>query len=214
MAFFKKKEFEALPEMPADLGGLPPIPELPSFSQAMTQPQLRDLTTRGYPSTDVLAGMQAAPMRSASAPAQTWSQLPPIPAPPSFRPTSQPSFMAKPATEEIEEIAEAIISERWQKISKDFDELKRSQEDLSSAISGVQERITSVEKKMDMVIQEILGKVEEYGKGISDVGTELKAMQRVFGTVMPTFTENIKELQEMVGEAKEKGFKKRKAKRR
>lgn len=212
MALFKKREPEELPETSADFG-LPPIPELPPLSPAMTQPRLRDLTARGYPSTDVLAGMQAAPMRPGSAPVQTWSQspLPPIPAPPAFR-SSQ--MAAKPATEEIEEIAEAIISERWQKISKDFDELKRSQEDLSSAISGVQERVTSVEKKMDMVIQEILGKVEEYGKGISDVGTELKAMQRVFGTVMPTFTENIKELQEMVGTAKEKGLKKRRARRK
>ncbi len=58
MALFKKKEPEALPEMPADQFGLPeipPVPELPPFSQAMTQPQARDLTARGYPSTDILA---------------------------------------------------------------------------------------------------------------------------------------------------------------
>jgi len=213
MALFRKRPEESLPEIPSDFN-LPQIPELPPLSANMAQPQLRDLTARGYnyPSTDVLAGRQAAPMRPAS---PTWSQLPPIPSAPVYRPTSSfSSSSMKTAPEEIEEIAEAIISERWQKISKDFEELKRAQEDISSTISGVQERITNVEKKIDMVIQEILGKVEEYGKGISDVGTELKAMQRVFGTVMPSFTENIKELQEMVGDAKQKGFKKRKAKRR
>jgi uncharacterized protein YoxC len=210
MAFFKKKAPEVPPEFPEQaLPQLPPLPELPPISPDITQPQIRDLTTKGYPSTDVLAGMQAAPLRPAPAPMPTTPQLPPIPTPPVFRPAPAPAPAVKTTTEEIEEVAEAIISEKWQKFDKELDELKKSQEELSSAISGMQERITNVEKKIDMVIQEILGKVEEYGKGISDVGTELKAMQRVFNTIMPTFTENIKELQELVGAAKEKGFKKK-----
>jgi hypothetical protein len=69
--------------------------------------------------------------------------------------------------------------------------------------------MTALEKKMDMVIQQVLGKVEEYGKGVADVGVELKAMQKMFNTIMPTFTENIKELQEIVEKVKSEGFKKR-----
>lgn len=204
MALFKKKE-EAFPEMPLNELGLPAIPELPPISPSMTQQQIRDLTTKGFTSADVLAGMQSAQMR----PAYPVMQLPPIPAAPAFRPAAAPAYPTKTTTEEIEEIAEAIIAERWQKFSREFDEIKRTQDDISSTISGMQEKITNLEKRMDMVIQEILGKVEEYGKGISDVGTELKAMQRVFGTVLPSFTENVKELQELVGTAKEKGIKKR-----
>lgn len=209
MALFKKKE-EAFPEMPMNelgLSAIPPVPELPPFSQPMTQQQMRDLTTKGFTSADVLAGMQASQMRPASPVAM--QQLPPIPAPPAFRPSSAPTYPTKTTTEEIEEIAEAIIAERWQKFSRDFDEIKRTQDDIASTISGMQEKITNLEKRMDMVIQEILGKVEEYGKGISDVGTELKAMQKVFGTVLPSFTENVKELQDLVGTAKEKGIRKK-----
>ncbi len=213
MALFKRKEPEALPEMPTDFGDLPEIPELPPISPSISRPQMRDLTTRGFTSADVLAGMQASQMRPAGPP-QQFQQLPPIPSPPVFRPSAPPVTERRTTTAEIEEIAEAIIAERWQKFSRDFDEVKRAQEDISSTISGMQERISNVEKKMDMVIQEVLGKVEEYGKGISDVGIELKAMQKVFGTVLPSFTENIKELQELVGEAKEKGIRKPKGKRR
>ena len=212
MALFKKKGPEAFPEMPADFD-LPSVPELPPLSPSINRPQMRDLTARGFTSADVLAGMQSSQMRPAG-PQQQFQQLPPIPAPPVFRPSTPSISPLRTTTAEIEEIAEAIIAERWQKVSRDFDEIKRTQEDISSTISGMQERISSVEKKMDMVIQEVLGKVEEYGKGISDVGTELKAMQKVFGTVLPSFTENIKELQELVGTAKEKGFKKPKGKRK
>jgi len=76
-------------------------------------------------------------------------------------------------------------------------------------LSNLSDRMTKLEMKLDAVQQAILGKVDEYGKNISDVGTELKAMQRVFGTVMPTFTENVKDLRELVDTAKVKGFKKK-----
>ena len=213
MALFKKKE-EAFPEMnELGLPAIPPVPELPPLSPSMSQQQIRDLTSRGFTSADVLAGMQASQMRPAY-PVMQQPQLPPIPAPPTFRPSAQPAYPTKTTTEEIEEIAEAIIAERWQKFSRDFDEIKRAQDDIASTISGMQEKIMNVEKRMDMVIQEILGKVEDYGKGISDVGVELKAMQKVFGTTLPAFTENIKELQELVGTAKEKGIRKPKGKRK
>jgi hypothetical protein len=224
MALFKRKE--NIPEMPPELAfpDLPPVPDLPPLSPNITQPQVRNLTASGYPSSDILQGMQQAipPMRPAGPPMQ---QLQPIPSAPRFRmplppPPMPPASMAPPApqaklsTEDIQEIAEAIISEKWEKSEKEIDEIKRSQEDSSATISGMQERITNVEKKMDMVIQEVLGKVEEYGRGIADVGTELKAMQKVFGTVMPAFTENIKDLQDLVGEAKETGFKKKSRRKR
>jgi uncharacterized protein YoxC len=129
-----------------------------------------------------------------------------MPPAPVFRPAPAP---ARLTTEEIQEIAEAIIAEKWQKVGKEIDEMKKTQDDISASLGGMQERMSNLEKKMDMVIQEILGKVDEYGKGIADVGTELKAMQKVFGTVMPTFTENIKDLQEVVGKAKEQGIKRK-----
>ncbi len=211
MALFKKRdEFGDMPAMP-NLN-LPPMQDFPPFSPNISQPQLRDLTGRGYPSTDVLQSMQASQMSPGGMPQMR--NLPPLPAPPVFRPSTSLSSRAPTSTEEMQEIAEAIIAEKWQKFGKEFDELKRTQEDISSTISGMQERISGVEKKMDMVIQEILGRVEEYGKGISDVGTELKAMQKVFGTVMPSFTENVKELQELVGDAKTQGFKKSKRKKK
>ncbi len=51
--------------------------------------------------------------------------------------------------------------------------------------------------------------MDEYSKGISDVSTELKAMQKIFQTVMPQFTANIKELQALVEKKrKEKGGRK------
>ena len=79
---------------------------------------------------------------------------------------------------------------------------------METNVSNLSDRMTKLEMKLDSIEQAILGKVEEYGKSISDVGTELKAMQRVFQTTMPAFTENIKELQGLVEETKARKHKK------
>ncbi|MGC8885347.1 MAG: hypothetical protein ACP5JY_02990 [Candidatus Nanoarchaeia archaeon] len=135
----------------------------------------------------------------------TARQLPAgMPAPPIFKPEAP-----KPLSEEIEETAEAIIAEKWEKFKRELEEIRKIQDDFSASLSGLSERMTNIEKKMDMVIEQILGKVEEYSKGVQDVGVELKAMQKMFNTLMPTFTENIKELQELVERAKTEGLKRK-----
>ena len=206
--FLRKREDE-----PQDfLGGFPQIPAAPPINA----PQFRDLTGRGFESTEALATAQGAGMR----PAGPVFPRPGMPVGQQFIPASLPQGMpsapvfrpapsAKTITAEIEEIAEAVVSEKWEKVSKELDDMKRGHDDLSSTVNGMQERMSNLEKKMDMVIQQVLGKVEEYGRGISDVSTELKAMQKVFGTMMPTMTDNIKDLQELVDKAKTKGLKKR-----
>lgn len=177
--FLKKKSMEG-PEIP------PQLEALPSFDDQMPRmDQVRDLTGRGF-----------SPMPIQMQP------LPPAPSPMRYAP-------AKPRTEEIQEIAEAIIAEKWRESAKEIDAIKKWKDETESALSNLSDRMTKLEMKLDSIEQAILGKVEEYGKGIQDVGTELKAMQRVFQTTMPTFVENIKELQGLVGEAKSKGIRKK-----
>ena len=48
----------------------------------------------------------------------------------------------------------------------------------------------------------VLGKLEEYDERMQDVGTELKAVGRVFKDVVPEFVENVKELRSLKDEWK------------
>lgn len=189
LPFFKKEKVE---EKKLEETSIPTRPFEPIASEQLPVFEARELK----PAIPLPAPVSLAP---------TQIPLPPsMPKPPVFKPEA-----AKPLSEEIEEVAEVIIAERWQKLTKELEEIKKIQEDFSASLSGLTERLGILEKRVDAVINQVLGKVEEYGKGISDVSTELKAIQKMFNTLMPTFTENIKELQELVEKAKEKGFRKK-----
>jgi len=210
MAFelFKKKEapkeefkgFEIKPELlPIPVG--PAAEQLPAMEAQGLRPAV-PLTQASAPPFSSFPSMPSAPSPSLPSPPSPPSRE--LPPPPIFKPEAP-----KPAFEEVEEFVEATVSEKWEKFKRELEELRKVQDDFSASLSGLSERMTALEKKMDMVIQQVLGKVEEYGKGVADVGVELKAMQKMFNTIMPTFTENIKELQEIVEKVKSEGFKKK-----
>ena len=48
----------------------------------------------------------------------------------------------------------------------------------------------------------MMGKISEYDKNISNVGTEIKAMEKVFEKVLPSLTENVNKLERMSKSAK------------
>jgi hypothetical protein len=209
LTFFKKRREE--PEIPPQFdisGELPPLPDFgaPPIGEMRAkgmQPReiVRDLTAKGYPSTDIATGMEMSSQSPAFYPSSAPMGMPSPPTPPP-RPTP-----IRIPIEDIERVSEAIISEKWKDVAKDIDDVKKWRDETDMTLSNLSDRMTKLEMKLESVEQAILGKVEEYGKSITDVGTELKAMQRVFQTVMPTFTENIKDLRDLVDTAKLKGFK-------
>jgi len=230
--FGKKKEFEApmagmpplppLPPLPEEFGqqpmpfmppmpqqqGMPPFPPAPqqvSQFQAQGVPPadiVRAMRQQGYPSTDILAGMQAQQFQP------PMSAMPPIPIPPQppSRPVVGPSKedVVTLLTEDIQEIAETIIEEKWNKAKKDFADVEKWKDDVGGQLKGIEENVEATKQRMDSLEKAVFGKVEEYGKGIEDVSTELKAMQRVFTTIMPQFTSNVKELQALLEKNRKK----------
>jgi hypothetical protein len=121
--------------------------------------------------------------------------LPPPPAPPAGIKREAPGVTL--LTEDLEEISEAIIQEKWTTFTKDWGAMMDWKERIDDTVVELRTTLDNIEKKMDSIERAVLGKVEEYSKGIGDVRTELKAMQKVFGDVMPAFTENVKKLSDL-----------------
>ena len=66
----------------------------------------------------------------------------------------------------------------------------------------IKQEIKDIRENFNQLHSSIIGKINEYDKNIIDVGTEVKAMEKVFEKVLPTFTENVSELKRIVKNSK------------
>lgn len=105
--------------------------------------------------------------------------------------------------DQIDQVAEAIIDEKWQ-------QLKAYVEKIVDWKAKVEQRIVAIEQNQKMLDEQIVGlqkslveKVQTYDRHITDVGTEIKAMEKVFQKIIPSLTENVNELSSVVHRMKD-----------
>lgn len=111
-----------------------------------------------------------------------------MPLPPQF----SPEMISQ--DERIEELAEAIIDEKWKELTKNIDKIIDWKEKTESKINIIQQEFADIKKNFESLHDAILGKVSEYDQNIISLGSEIKAMEKVFQKLLPTFTENVNEL--------------------
>jgi prefoldin subunit 5 len=104
--------------------------------------------------------------------------------------------------ERIEEMAEAIIDEKWEELVKSINKIIEWKEKMDGSINKIQQEITDMKENFDRLHSSVVGKIDEYDKNIVNVGTEVKAMEKVFEKALPAFTENVGELRRIVKSAK------------
>jgi hypothetical protein len=110
---------------------------------------------------------------------------------PSPQEESQNSY---PDSDRIEEIAEAIIDEKWEDLTKNISKIIEWKAAVEARINSMERNIDAIKTEFMDLRKGILDKVGEYDENISHVGTQLTAMEQVFQKVLPTFTENVNEL--------------------
>ena len=106
--------------------------------------------------------------------------------------------------ERIEELAEAIIDEKWNEIVRSINKIVDWKERIEGRITKIEQQIADMSKSFDALHTGVLGKVNEYDKNLSNIGTDLQAMEKVFQKVLPTLTENVSELSRITDQMKGK----------
>ena len=124
---------------------------------------------------------------------------------PSFESFQTPKEIQTPVSideERIQEVAEAIIDEKWQELAKDIKKVIEWKERSEDRIAKLEQQIIDIRISMDSLTKSIMGKITSYDQNITDVGTEIKAMEKVFQKVLPNLTESVNKLDRMT-----KGYK-------
>jgi len=145
------------------------------------------LTAQGFPSNDVFSAINQAKLKS---------DIGGMPPPPGMAP---PPGMGRPglkdaSLERIEEIAEAIIDEKWDELVSNVTKIVEWKDKVEGDITTMKEQMKQIEDRFKSVQSSIIGKVEDYDRAMKDVGTDVKALTKVFQKILPGFTENVNEL--------------------
>lgn len=107
-------------------------------------------------------------------------------------------------TKSFEEIAETIVEEKWQDVNKELGKFSEWKEATEARLDKLEQGLNDLKADVDSLHKAIIAKVGEYDKNIMDVGTEIKAMEKVFQKVLPTLTDNINELSRITKDVKRK----------
>ncbi len=104
--------------------------------------------------------------------------------------------------ERIQEVAEAVIDEKWEEFAKDMRKVIEWKDKSEDRIAKIEQQLLDLRMSMDSLTKSIMSKISAYDQNIVDVGTEVKAMEKVFQKVLPSLTENVNKLDRMT-----KGYK-------
>ena len=123
--------------------------------------------------------------------------------PPPSEETYKPApVKTTPDVNEIERILEEIVDERWKDVTGKFSSLETSRAKDETRINELDKRVTELARRLDEISSVVMTKVDEYKKTMEDVDVEIKALEKVMEKLVPSMTEQVKELKDVVGELK------------
>lgn len=179
--------------------------------QGLTDNQIIDeLKGKGYSLSQINDVLAQAAIAGPGAAGETPEGLGEIPPPPGALPEEPQSIHSAAAFPDelhgrIEEIAENIIDEKWDILIEEVRKIIDWKDNVEGDIVKLKEDVGKLKEDFKELHQGVLGKLESYDSKMTEVGTELKAVGRVFKEVIPEFVENVKELRSIT-----KGVKKKK----
>jgi hypothetical protein len=119
--------------------------------------------------------------------------------------TSQyPSGAIQDSQVNTEEIVEAIIEEKWTELIKDVTKIVEWKNKVENRLSEIELKLDNLKENFSDLNKGVLGKINEYDKHILEIGSNIKAMEKVFSKVLPAFTENVNELSRIANKLKSK----------
>ena len=192
MPLFKSKTNEPKPKV-----GIPSEEVRKLKAQGLSYEQIvQKLQDQGYDSSQIYEAINQVDTASSYQPYKYAPNELLVGQPPMGSPTASygSAVGGEAQIERIEEIAEAIIDEKWSELLKNINKVIEWKEKTDSKLARIEQEIKNIKESFESLHKGILGKISEYDQNIINVGTELKAMQQVFKQILPTLTESVNKL--------------------
>ncbi len=184
--------------------------------QGLTDSEIVEkLKAQGYSPTQVADALTQADIKRgvegmrASALEPEEEEVPEPPRPPTPGYARLPPERLEPAApgireHDIQQLIESIIEERWQEVVSSVGDINVWKSRVEDDLASIKQEMIRVEHRFSNLQSAILGKVEEYNKTMQDVGSDVKALEKVLGKILEPLSTNIKELSRITAELKKK----------
>jgi len=97
-----------------------------------------------------------------------------------------------------------MIDEKWDELISEVKKIVEWKTKFEEKQAVLSSDVAKLKDDFKTLHQGVLGKLEDYDTRMRDVGTELKAVGKIFKDVIPEFVENVKELSSLTNRVKKK----------
>ena len=140
-------------------------------------------------------------------------EMPPVPEAPPMAYPQQMQQLPRPnlpmgrneeLVDELQRIIETLIEEKWGAVEQKMNELETWKVHLDEHINSLDLKVSEMETRIDGFAKTVAEKAEGYKETVEDVGTQMIAIEKMMGKLVPSLAEEIKELRTVVGKMKKK----------
>lgn len=201
--FGGKKEEEELPPLgPPAPSPMPPTPRIPpptGMPSGVPMQKVLDLQAQGLSDEEIISELQT---QGYTLP-QIESALKQSKGAAAVRGPA-PISGGKPAVseKEFEKLAESIVEERWKVVEERLEKEREWKEKTEGRVAAVEGELKDLITRIESLNRAIVGKISDYDKSLLSVGTEMKAMEKVFKQILPNLATNVTELSRVTKELK------------
>jgi len=108
------------------------------------------------------------------------------------------------STEAVEEIAEGIISEKWEEFKAKFGDIAEMKANFEARLNELSERVKRIEAAMDRLHVATLSRVDEQGRSVKALSSEVEALEGTLSRVIQPLVSSAKEFREAAESKKPK----------
>jgi len=105
--------------------------------------------------------------------------------------------------DDIEELIESVVEDKWRSFIENFGDIAIWKDKVRTEVISIKQELVRLEDRFENLQRAVLGRIETYDKNILDVGTEIKALEKVFQNIIQPLNSNIKELSKITNKMKQ-----------
>jgi hypothetical protein len=108
------------------------------------------------------------------------------------------------STEQIQEVAESIIEEKFDEFTSRIGNIPLWKEKVNTDIISIKQELIRTQERFNQLQNIFVGKINEYNQSISNVSSEMKASEQVMQKIIEPLSTNVKELSKITEKLKSK----------